>query len=58
MSVYPYGTARPAASNLNFVAGQTVPNGVVVPVKDGKITFYNHSGTVDLIADVTGFYTD
>ncbi|WP_370413336.1 hypothetical protein [Streptomyces fradiae] len=58
VSVYPYGTARPAASNLNFVAGQTVPNGVVVPVKDGKITFYNHSGTVDLIADVTGFYTD
>ncbi|MGW4162181.1 hypothetical protein [Streptomyces sp. NPDC004788] len=58
VSVYPYGTPRPSASNLNFVAGQTVPNGVIVPVKDGKITFYNHNGTVDLIADVTGYYTD
>ncbi|MER8043145.1 FlgD immunoglobulin-like domain containing protein [Streptomyces sp. NPDC094032] len=58
VSVYPYGTPRSSASNLNFVAGQTVPNGVIVPVKDGKITFYNHTGTVDLIADVTGYYTD
>ncbi|XEC32843.1 N-acetylmuramoyl-L-alanine amidase [Streptomyces fradiae] len=58
MSVYPYGTTRTSASNLNFVAGQTVPNMVVVPVKDGKITFYNHSGSVDLIADMAGYYTD
>ncbi|MEU8759364.1 hypothetical protein [Streptomyces sp. NPDC048659] len=58
VSVYPYGTARPSASNLNVVAGQTVPNGVIVPVKDGKVTFYNHNGSVDLIADVTGYYTD
>ncbi|MER8046105.1 hypothetical protein [Streptomyces sp. NPDC094032] len=57
VSVYPYGTPRTAASNLNFVAGQTVPNLVVVPVKDGKVTFYNHSGTVDLIADMAGYYT-
>ncbi|MEU7015426.1 hypothetical protein [Streptomyces sp. NPDC046385] len=57
VSVYPYGTTRTAASNLNFVAGQTVPNLVVVPVKDGRVTFYNHSGTVDLIADIAGYYT-
>ncbi|MFI8291926.1 FlgD immunoglobulin-like domain containing protein [Streptomyces sp. NPDC085614] len=57
VSVYPYGTAR-GASNLNFVAGQTVPNLVIVPVKDGKVTFYNHAGTVDLIADVAGYYKD
>ncbi|MFE2236809.1 hypothetical protein ACFXA4_30175 [Streptomyces sp. NPDC059442] len=56
VSVYPYGTAR-GASNLNFTAGQTVPNLVVVPVKDGKVTFYNHAGTVDLIADVAGYFT-
>ncbi|MFF6776519.1 hypothetical protein ACFY8W_23585 [Streptomyces sp. NPDC012637] len=58
VSVYPYGTTRTSASNLNFTAGQTVPNGVIVPVKDGKITFYNKNGSVDLIADVTGYYTD
>ncbi|MEU8764806.1 hypothetical protein, partial [Streptomyces sp. NPDC048659] len=56
VSVYPYGTPRTAASNLNFVAGQTVPNLVVVPVKDGKVTFYNRAGTVDLLADVAGYF--
>ncbi|MEV4947617.1 hypothetical protein [Streptomyces sp. NPDC053755] len=57
VSVYPYGTTRTSASNLNFTAGQTIPNLVIVPVKDGKVTFYNHAGTVDLIADVAGYYT-
>ncbi|MGW5424512.1 FlgD immunoglobulin-like domain containing protein [Streptomyces sp. NPDC003943] len=57
VSVYPYGTARPLVSNLNFTAGQSVPNLVIVPVEDGKVTFYNHSGTVDLLADIAGYYT-
>ncbi|MGW7306435.1 hypothetical protein ACWGI1_12760 [Streptomyces sp. NPDC054835] len=57
VSVYPAWTTRTAASNLNFTAGQTVPNLVVVPVKEGKVTFYNHAGTVDLIADIAGYYT-
>ncbi|MGW5425557.1 FlgD immunoglobulin-like domain containing protein [Streptomyces sp. NPDC003943] len=57
VSVYPFGTARPATSNLNVVAGQTVANLVVVPVQDGKVTLYNHSGSVDLLADVAGYYT-
>ncbi|MFF6775872.1 hypothetical protein ACFY8W_20250, partial [Streptomyces sp. NPDC012637] len=56
VSVYPYGTERTAASNLNFTAGQTVPNLVVVPVKDGKVTFYNRTGSVHLIADIAGYY--
>ena len=34
----------PLASNLNFVAGQTIPNLVVAPVgADGKVDFYNGS---------------
>ncbi|MGC9501209.1 peptidoglycan recognition protein family protein [Streptomyces sp. WG7] len=57
VSVYPNGTERTSASNLNFTAGRTIPNLVVVPVIDGKVRFYNHAGTVDLIADVTGYYT-
>ncbi|MFJ7591841.1 hypothetical protein ACIQZO_31635, partial [Streptomyces sp. NPDC097617] len=57
VSVYPNGTARTSASNLNFTAGQTIPNLVVVPVVNGKVSFYNHAGSVDLIADVAGFYT-
>ncbi|MFG3347016.1 hypothetical protein ACGF1Z_18345 [Streptomyces sp. NPDC048018] len=56
VSVYPSGTPRTTASSLNFRAGQTVPNQVVVPVVDGKVTFYNHSGSVQLIADVEGWF--
>ncbi|MGW7428190.1 FlgD immunoglobulin-like domain containing protein [Streptomyces sp. NPDC054861] len=58
VSAYPYGSARPVTSNLNVAAGQTVANLVTVPVKDGRFTLYNHSGAVDLLADVAGYYTD
>ncbi|MEW2252528.1 N-acetylmuramoyl-L-alanine amidase [Streptomyces sp. NPDC006975] len=57
VSVYPDGTTRTSASNLNFVAGQTIPNLVIVPVVNGKVSFYNHAGSVDLIADITGYFT-
>jgi hypothetical protein len=59
LTVYPYGKARPVASNLNFAAGQTVPNLVTVPVSGGKVSIYNGSaGTVQLIADFSGFYCE
>ncbi|TNC27418.1 DUF1906 domain-containing protein [Amycolatopsis alkalitolerans] len=57
LTVYPDGTSRPTASNLNFVPGQTVPNLVIVPVTNGKVDFYNRFGTVDVIADLFGYYT-
>ncbi|MFF5976754.1 VCBS repeat-containing protein [Streptomyces sp. NPDC012769] len=57
VTVHPYGTARPATSSLNVPAGRILANMVVVPVKDGKVTLYNHAGSVDLVADVTGYYT-
>ncbi|MEU6933775.1 FlgD immunoglobulin-like domain containing protein [Streptomyces sp. NPDC046374] len=56
VSVYPYGTQRTSASNLNTAAGQTVANAVIVPVRDGRITLYNHAGSVDLLADVSGYF--
>jgi hypothetical protein len=58
VSAYGDGTSLPSASNLNFVAGQTVPNLVIAPVgADGKVALYNGSaGTVHLIADVAGYY--
>jgi hypothetical protein len=59
VTVYPDGTTRPTASNLNFTPGETVPNLVVVPVgADGRIDFYNNSGSVDLVADLAGYYTN
>jgi alpha-tubulin suppressor-like RCC1 family protein len=58
ITVYGEGTARPTASNLNFVAGQSVPNLVIAPVgTTGKVNLYNGSaGTVHLVADVSGYY--
>jgi hypothetical protein len=52
------GAVKPLASNLNFVAGQTVPNLVVVPVgADGTVSLANGSaGTVQLVADVSGYH--
>ncbi|MDH6120131.1 right-handed parallel beta-helix repeat-containing protein [Kitasatospora sp. GAS204B] len=58
LTVYPHGNAAPDASNLNWTAGETIPNLVTVPVKDGKVSFYNASGgTVHLIADLAGYYS-
>ncbi|WP_183067785.1 hypothetical protein [Streptomyces sp. gCLA4] len=55
--VHPHGIGRPGVSNLNFTAGQTVANLVVVPVVDGRVTFYNNSGSTDVIADLNGWFT-
>jgi hypothetical protein len=55
---YPDGDNRPAVSNLNFTAGQTVPNLVVARVgSDGKVALFNANGTADLVADIAGYYT-
>ena len=57
VTVWPTGSARPTASNLNFTAGQTTPNMVIVPVGgDGTVSMYNHTGNVDLVADVLGWF--
>ena len=57
VTVWPSGATRQQTSNLNFQAGQSIPNLVVVPVgADGKIQLFNGSaGTVQLLADVTGY---
>lgn len=57
LTVHPGGTAAPTASNLNYAAGQTVPNQVLVKLAaDGTIALTpTGSGTVQLIADVAGY---
>ena len=55
VTVYPCGT-RPDVSNLNFIAGQTVPNAVIAPCRaTGTVCFYVY-GTAHLIADVSGWF--
>ena len=58
LRVYADGSAVPNASNVNFTAGQTVPNLVVAPVgSDGKVDFFNSSaGHTQVIADVAGYF--
>ncbi len=60
VTVYPSGQARPQpASNLNFVAGLTVPNRVMVKVgTNGQVNLFNLQGGVDLIVDLNGWFTD
>jgi len=59
ITAWPKGATQPVASNLNFVAGQTSANRVVVKVgTGGKVSLYNPAGTVDLVADVNGWFTD
>ncbi|MGB8860562.1 MAG: glycosyl hydrolase family 28-related protein [Ilumatobacteraceae bacterium] len=58
LTVYPPDAALPITSNLNWTAGQApAPNAVTVRLSaDGRVGFYNFAGTVDLIADVVGYY--
>lgn len=56
-TVYPCGTPRPNASNLNFAPGQTVANAVTAKVGDGgAVCIYNDAAT-HLIVDVNGYYS-
>ncbi len=57
LSVYPAGETRPLLSNLNWTAGQTVPNLVIVPLgSNGQVTFYNNSGSTDIVVDLEGYF--
>jgi outer membrane protein assembly factor BamB len=57
LTAWPAGQAKPVASNLNFVAGQTVPNLVIVKVgTGGQVSLYNNAGATHVVADVAGWY--
>ncbi|MFW5472606.1 hypothetical protein ACOCJ5_04785 [Knoellia sp. CPCC 206450] len=57
LTAYPSGTTRPATSNLNVAARGNRANMVTVPVgADGRVRIYNSTGTVHILADVTGYY--
>jgi len=56
VTVYPCGTAPPTASNLNYVAGLTVPNAVITKIgTGGKICIFTQAAT-DLVVDVDGYF--
>ncbi|QUQ69837.1 RCC1 domain-containing protein [Kutzneria sp. CA-103260] len=57
VTAWPDGQPQPSASNLNLAPGQTAPNLVTVAVgANRKVDLSNHTGSVDLIADLAGYY--
>jgi IPT/TIG domain-containing protein len=57
LTVYPAGTSKPNASNLNFNAGTTTPNLVTVTLgSGGGVVIYNAAGSVNVLADVEGYF--
>ena len=55
VTVYPCGIATPPTSSLNFAAGATVANAVLIQVGTaGEVCLYNSSPT-QLIVDVNGY---
>src|ERR1700712_5892225 len=58
LTVYPADADLPKASNLNWVKGQAPsPNAVTVALSaSGALRFWNLFGSVDVIADIAGYY--
>jgi hypothetical protein len=57
LTVFPAGETRPTASNLNWVAGTTIPNLVTVKIgAAGQVSVFNLNGNAHVIADVAGYY--
>ena len=57
LTVYPYGTRMPKASNLNFAPGKVIANLVTVTLgQGGAVDIYNALGTVNVLADVEGYF--
>lgn len=57
LTVYPSGTGRPLASNLNVSPGQTRANFVAVKVADGAVDIYNSQGSTHVVVDLLGYWS-
>jgi len=57
VTLFPGGAPIPPSSNLNFVAGQTVPNLVMVGVGGTDVSAFNKRGFTQVIYDVGGWFT-
>jgi hypothetical protein len=60
LSIYPApaATTQPAFSDMNWVANDIVQNFSIAPTNGtGSVEIYNSYGTVDVVADVFGYFT-
>ena len=59
LTVFPTGSSKPNASNLNFGAGQVIPNLVTVKLgAGGMVDLATAVGSTNVVADVVGYYDD
>lgn len=60
LAVWPAGVARPEASSLNPAPGQPpMPNAVTTDLgTNNEFSIFNLQGTVNVLADVVGYYAD
>ena len=57
LTIWPSGVAQPNVSNLNFVAGDVVPNQVTVGVgADGRFLLFTGEAAADVLLDVVGWF--
>jgi len=59
LTVFPAGTTPPNASNVNFLAGQIVPNQVLAMLgSGGRVSILNGSaGATHVVVDIVGFFS-
>jgi len=60
LTAWATGVAQPLASDVNFLAGQTIANRVIVPYNSTTqtISVYNWAGSTDVVADLDGYFAD
>jgi hypothetical protein len=57
ITVFPCGSERPLASNINFVAGETVPKAVTAAIGDhGRVCVFTSAAT-HLVVDINGAFS-
>ena len=56
LTTYPCGTARPTASSLNYLAGQTIPNAALAKLStNGTVCIYTQRAA-HIVVDVSGWF--
>jgi hypothetical protein len=57
LTVWPNGSTRPPTSDVNWVAGRTVPNLVIAQLgAGGQVQLLNKAGSANVVVDLLGYY--
>ncbi|MFI8106628.1 hypothetical protein [Streptomyces sp. NPDC086023] len=57
VTVAPHGRTWPGLAAITYGTGRAATNLITVPVTDGWVSLTNHSGSVQLRADLMGWFT-